>query len=183
MEKGNRGMDIICRQGRIEDLSRLLEIEASAISGNWYLDGVKDQFFDNSHGELIVAETDGLPIGFARFTLQYDGAAWLEILRVHKDWQRKGCGRAIWKRFMELAEQYKVPAMRMYTGERNVASRSLAEQNGLHVAWHTLEGTLPREALPVCNGDGSPFTFSQVTEPAETSRLLAPFADDYYGYF
>ena len=176
-------MNIICRQGRPEDLPRLLEIEASAIPGNRYLDGVKDLFFDNSHGELIVAETEGLPIGFARFTLQYDGAAWLEILRVHKDWQRKGCGRAIWKRFMELAEQFKVPAMRMYTGEKNVASRSLAELNGLRVAWHTLEGTLPREALPVCRGDVSLCTFSQVTDPAETAALLAPFAADYHGYF
>ena len=173
-------MNIICRKGTIEDLPRLLEIEASAIPGNRYLEGVKDLFFDNSHGELIVAETGGLPIGFARFTLQYDGAAWLEILRVHKDWQRKGCGRAIWNRFMELAEEYKVPAMRMYTGEKNVASRSLAEQNGLSVAWHTLEGTLPREA---CIGDGSLYTFSQVTDPAETAALLAPFARDYHGYF
>ncbi|MBO4289195.1 MAG: GNAT family N-acetyltransferase, partial [Lachnospiraceae bacterium] len=185
-------MNITCRQGRIEDLPRLLEIEASAIPGNRYLEGVKDLFFDNSHGELIVAETEGLPIGFARFTLQYDGAAWLEILRVHKDWQRKGCGRVIWNRFMELAKQYKVPAMRMYTGEKNVASRSLAEQNGLHVAWHTLEGTLPREAcigdvslytLSPCIGDVSLCTFSQVTDPAETAALLAPFAPDYHGYF
>ena len=173
-------MNITCRQGRIEDLPRLLEIEASAIPGNRYLDGVKDLFFDNSHGELIVAETEGLPIGFARFTLQYDGAAWLEILRVHKEWQRKGCGRVIWNRFMELAEQFKVPAMRMYTGEKNVASRSLAEQNGLRVAWHTLEGTLPREA---CKGDDSPCAFSQVTDPAETAALLAPYAKDYHGYF
>ena len=113
-------MNISIRKGRIEDLPRLLEIEASAIPGYGYLDGVKEEFFDNSRGELIVAETDGLPIGFARFTLEYDGSAWLEILRVHKDWQRKGCGRAIWARFMELAAQYRVPAMRMYTGEKNL---------------------------------------------------------------
>ena len=176
-------MEITCRKGRIEDLPRLLEIEASAIPGNRYLDGVKELFFDNSHGELIVAETDGLPIGFARFTLQYDGAAWLEILRVHKDWQRKGCGRAIWQRFMELAEEYHIPAMRMYTGEKNVASKSLAEQNGLHVAWHTLEGTLPKEALPEDPDRGFAQAFIRVTDPAETAALLSPFAADYHGYF
>ncbi len=176
-------MNISIRKGRIEDLPRLLEIEASAIPGYGYLDGVKEEFFDNSRGELIVAETDGLPIGFARFTLEYDGSAWLEILRVHKDWQRKGCGRAIWARFMELAAQYRVPAMRMYTGEKNIASRSLAEQHGLHVAWHTVEGVLMRENLPAdaAHADAAD-GFVRIADPAAVGALMAPFAEDYHHY-
>lgn len=181
-------MDIICRPGTKEDMPRLLEIEKHATPKLLYLEDAKEQLFDPDCGELIVAETDGLPIGFGRFTLEYDGAGWLEILRVHEDWQRKGCGRTIWKRYMELAALHHVPAMRMYTGEKNVASRSLAEQNGLHVAWHTLEGVLTRDRLPGMRGTlplgilQAAVGFERVTDAEKAAVLMEPYAQDYHGY-
>ena len=61
-----------------------------------------------------------------------NGSAWLELLRVHPEYQRKGCGMAIYKRYMEQLEEMGCPAARMYTGARNVPSAALAERHGLH---------------------------------------------------
>ena len=48
-------MSITCRKGNINDLPVLLEIESRSTPSLLYLDAVKDEFFDNSRGELIVA--------------------------------------------------------------------------------------------------------------------------------
>ena len=138
-------MEFVCRAGRWEELPRLLEIEQGATPGLLYLDDVKDEFFDPAKGELIVAEADGVPAGFVHFSLQPDGAAWLETLRVDPAYQKQGCGTALWKAMMAAAEKYRVPAMRMYTGRTNIASYTLAKRNGLEIASETLEGTLLAE--------------------------------------
>ena len=49
-------MPITCRKGVIEDLPVLLEIEKKSTPKLLYLNDVKEEFFDNTHGELIVAE-------------------------------------------------------------------------------------------------------------------------------
>ena len=173
-------MSITCRKGNINDLPVLLEIESRSTPSLLYLDAVKDEFFDNSRGELIVAEEDGQPIGFARFSLQCDGSGWLEILRVDPAHQKKGCGAVIWKRFIELCEIYKVPYVRMYTGLSNYASRVLGERNGLHVAYQTREGTLMLENAPdVTAPDG--FSLSDCHHCAEAA--ISPYVEGYHGYF
>ena len=173
-------MSITCRKGNINDLPVLLEIESRSTPSLLYLDAVKDEFFDNSRGELIVAEEDGQPIGFARFSLQCDGSGWLEILRVDPAHQKKGCGAVIWKRFIEICEIYKVPYVRMYTGLSNYASRVLGERNGLHVAYQTREGTLMLENAPdVTAPEG--FSLSDCHHCAEAA--ISPYAEGYHGYF
>ncbi len=173
-------MSIVCRKGVIEDLPVLLDIEKHSTPKLLYLEGVQDLFFNNEDGELIVAEEDGKPIGFARFSTQYDGSGWLECLRVHADHQKKGCGAVIWKRFIELCDIYHVPFVRMYTGLTNYASRVLGERNGLHVAYQTREGTLLKDNIPAVEpAEG----FVPVTDPAECEKLFAPYAEGYHNSF
>lgn len=42
--------------------------------------------------ELTVACVDGVPVGMGKLTVLFDGSAWLELLRVQPDFQRKGGG-------------------------------------------------------------------------------------------
>lgn len=172
-------MSITCRKGVMADLPVLLEIEKRSTPKLLYLDGVKDEFFDNTRGELIVAEEDGQPIGFARFSLQYDGSGWLEVLRVDPAHQKKGCGATIWKRFIELCDIYKVPYVRMYTGATNYASRVLGERNGLHVAYKVIEGNLMLENAPDVSASG----FEQADCHHCAEAALSPYAEGYHNYF
>lgn len=178
-------MNIICRAGVIEDIPKLSEIERHSTPNLIYLEGAKDVLFDSTSGELMVAEEDGEPIGFGRFTLQYDNAAWLEILRVHEAHQNKGCGTEIWKRIMELCDIHSVPAVRMYTGENNIASRTLAERNGLSLAWEVTELALERDdaaAYPAKKESGAP-DFKRITDPGRIADLMELCRPQYKGYF
>ncbi|MBQ9966521.1 MAG: GNAT family N-acetyltransferase [Clostridia bacterium] len=172
-------MSMTLRKGVIEDLPALLEIEKKATPKLLYLNDVKEEFFNNEIGELIVAEEDGQPIGFARFSVQYDGSGWLECLRVDPAHQKKGCGALIWTRFIELCDIFKAPYVRMYTGLTNYASRVLGERNGLHVAYQTREGTLMLENAPDVSAEG----FEKADCHHCVEAAVAPYAEGYHGYF
>ena len=124
-------MEISTRPFRKDDLSRCLLIEEHTAPKNRYFADVAD-YFTTTRGELTVALADGEPAGFGKLTVLFDGSAWLELLRVHPDFQRQGMGKAIYRRYLEQVAAFGCPAARMYTGVKNVASAALAEQFGLH---------------------------------------------------
>ena len=139
-------MEIKTRAFRHEDLEACLEVEKAAIKGdNHYLKDVED-YYRTTRGELTVVEVDGKIAGMGKLTVLFDGSAWLELLRVHPEYQRRGCGMAIYKRYMEQIEEMGCPAARMYTGARNVPSAALAERHGLHrsTEFHGMTLTLDR---------------------------------------
>lgn len=129
-------MEITVRKADMNDLEDLLSIEASAIPGYAYLNEARDFLLGNvgNKGEMILALADGVPAGMGRYSVLPDGSGWLEILRVKKEYQRQGIGMAIYKRYMELAEETGAPSVAMFTGRRNTASKSLAERWGFAVA-------------------------------------------------
>ena len=123
-------MNILTRRATLSDLEQMLVVEKAAIT-LCYLKEVHEDFFADEKGEMTVAVDGDTILGFGKLTIQYDGSAWAELLRVHPDSQGKGAGKAIWKRYMEQCRQLHCPYVRMYTGVTNVVSKHLAEQNGL----------------------------------------------------
>lgn len=124
-------MQITTRPFQDTDLGRCLEIERAAVRSNHYLNDVID-YYRTTKGEFTLALADNFPAGMGKLTVLYDGSAWLELLRVHPDFQRQGMGKAIYRRYLEQVAAFGCPAARMYTGVKNVASAALAEQFGLH---------------------------------------------------
>lgn len=124
-------MEISTRPFQKEDLSRCLAIEERTAPKNRYFADVAD-YFTTTRGELTVALADGEPAGFGKLTVLFDGSAWLELLRVHPDFQRRGMGMAIYRRYLAQIRELGCSRAAMYTGVRNVASAALAEKNGLH---------------------------------------------------
>lgn len=124
-------MVITTKPFAIEDLPRCREIEAATAPGNQYFKDVVD-YFTTTKGELTLGLVDGVVAGFGKLTVLFDGSAWLELLRVHPDYQRRGVAAHIYQRYMAQIRELGCPAVGMYTGVRNVASATLAEKNGLH---------------------------------------------------
>lgn len=173
-------MSFVCRTGRREDLPLLAEIEKKATPTNLYLIDCAEEFLDPKRGELVVAEENGIPRGFAHFSLQPDGSGWLECLRVDPEHQKRGCGTEIWKRFMELCAIYNVPHVGMYTGLKNYASRVLGERNGLSVSYQNREGSLTRE---LAADTDAPEGFVRLTDAEKIQNVIAPYEAGYQGYF
>lgn len=124
-------MSIIVRKMEKADLEEALEVENSAVRGrNQYLRDTFD-YYQSTKGELSVACLDGKVVGIGKMTVLFDGSAWLELLRVHQDYQKMGVGTALYHRFMEQVEQYQCPHVGLYTGIKNIGSYTLAKNFGL----------------------------------------------------
>ena len=170
-------MEITVRKAEMNDLPAMLEIEASAIPGYGYLEEAKEFLIANegNKGEMILALADGKPAGMGRYSVLPDGSGWLEILRVKKEYQRQGIGRAIYRRYLELAKETDAPSVAMFTGRRNIASKSLAELNGFSVA-----GDFSGYDLDMEKEYEAAEGFVCVTDPDKAEKLIDP-AD--YGSF
>lgn len=134
-------------------------VEEETLPNSCYLAGQQRLFFESdkrgADAGLVRRRTgrDWKTIAVAR-----DGSGWLETLRVRPDWQGQGVGKAIYNRWLKEAQQLGCPAVRMFTGTKNVRSRGLAERFGLSLAGTYIGATakipdrelyLPRGFMPV----------------------------------
>ncbi len=171
-------MEITVRKAGIEDLKDLLEIEASAIPGYAYLDEAKEFLLENkgNRGEMILVLAEGIPAGMGRYSILPDGSGWLEILRVKKEYQRMGIGTAIYKRYLELAGETSAPSVAMFTGRKNIASRTLAEKNGFAIAAdYTGFEIQPETAEDIPS-------FHLITDPEEVKGRIEPWHREWGEY-
>lgn len=158
------------RKATMQDVDALVEIESSAVTGLHYF--FDDRFFfieeQGNRGEMTIALAGDEPVGMGQFSIMPDGTGWLECLRVKKEWWRQGVGKAIYDRYLMLAEKYHTPGIAMYTGNKNVSSRKLAELYGLSLAaefdGYTIKPEGPGHADPA---------FELVTEAEQIERLMA----------
>lgn len=157
-----------------EDKSRCIEIEKSATPGLSYINDTWDMFTKEDNGEFFGALVDGELWGMGKFTYLYGKYAWLETLRVHKDYQRKGLGKAIYKRYMEQMKDLGFKGVGMYTEHYNMASKSLAEQNGFE-----LKGEFGEYIKTPINGDKGSFKPIK-TEDGE--EIISKYYEDMEGF-
>lgn len=171
-------MAITVRKADMSDLEDLLAIEASAIPGYAYLDEAKDFLIGNTgnQGEMILALADGIPAGMGRYSVLPDGSGWLEILRVKKEYQRQGIGMAIYQRYMELAEETGAPSVAMFTGRRNIASKSLAERWGFAVAEDFSGYSVPLDRRAEHS------EYHLITDPDEVEARIGVWHEDWGKY-
>lgn len=132
-------------------------------------------YFQSQKGACVCVYEGDEMIGIGRFTVLPDGTGWLETLRVAIHHQGKGAGKAIYKKYRELAMEYGCPSMAMFTGVRNQVSSGLAEKNGLMTA------AVHRGYVLTDFSGGNPHNFRPVN-PMRASELILPMRDEYNNY-
>lgn len=169
-------MEIVTRTLKDSDKVAALHIEAGAMPNNRYLDDVWDMFISRENGVMLGAFINEQLQGIGRITRLYNNIGWLETLRVHPDYQNKGIGRVIYKRYFEAAETLGLNKLGMYTENYNIVSKTLAQSEGLDITGNYLEMVLPVDKDNIsCNG------FSLIpTEKAE--EVLSKHYDDMGDY-
>ena len=167
-------MDFTVKLATYEDMAEAVRVEKETMGDYVYLEDAW-HYFNTLDGGLVCVYHKEKMVGIGRFSVLPDGSGWLETLRVTPEYQRKGVGRLIYKKYIELAQANNCPSMAMFTGVNNVASSTLAEVFGLKtVAQHrgynltTLEG-------------GNPHGFVHVGWQ-RASELIAPMKDEYNNY-
>ncbi len=162
-----------------QDLGRVVFVESQATPGLRYLARVFDSFLNDQEGELSVAEVNGRLVGCGKFTVQPDGSAWLESLRVLPDYQGLGVGKRFYQRFLETARRKKITTMRMYTNIANEASKGLAERFGFQKVATYRGAWLDLQDSP--NGSDST-AFRVVRNPPQATELLMPHYQQWTGF-
>lgn len=142
-------MDFTVKLATYEDMAEAVRVERETMGDYVYLEDAWHYFGSLDGGLVCVSHGDKM-VGIGRFSVLPDGSGWLETLRVTPEYQRKGIGREIYKKYVELAKAHNCPSMAMFTGVSNVASSALAEVFGLktvaqHRGYHLteLEGGSP----------------------------------------
>jgi len=167
-------MDFEVKLASHEDMAEALRVERETMGDYVYLEDAW-HYFSTLQGGLISVSHEGKMVGIGRFSVLPDGSGWLETLRVVPEYQRKGVGREIYKKYLELARENGCPSMAMFTGAENVASSALAEVFGLrtaarHRGYHltNLEG-------------GAPHGFVHVGWQ-RAAELILPMREEYRDY-
>ena len=142
-------MDFTVRLATCEDMAQAVQVEKETMGNYVYLEDAW-HYFSTLDGGLVCVFHEEKRVGIGRFSVLPDGSGWLETLRVTPEYQRKGVGRLIYKKYVELAEQNGCPSMAMFTGVNNISSSALAEVFDLktaaqHRGYHltNLEGGKP----------------------------------------
>ncbi|NJE26896.1 GNAT family N-acetyltransferase [Thermococcus sp. MV5] len=125
-------MKPIIRLARKEDKPFIEEIARLTWEGEDYLARVFENWLKD--GNLYVLELEGKVIGTTKLTILPDKVGWLEGLRVHPNYQKRGFGRVlhnfILKKGKELAENDIINALEFSTYFLNKESIAMAKKDG-----------------------------------------------------
>ena len=158
------------------DREDILEISSKIWGGHDYLPSVIDEWLADPKCHTYGVEADDRIVAVGNLRLVDRGkTGWMEGLRVHVDYRRKGYADMLTQHLLSLGETLKVKRLRYTTGGNNRASIKLARMAGFNrlfkmsVFWHenlktiaetahirtTVRETTPSEAneIPRANPD------------------------------
>lgn len=129
-------MEFTVKIAGYDDLPEAARVERETMGDYVYLSDAW-HYFQSLGGGLVCVYDGEKMIGIGRFSVLPDGSGWLETLRVVPEYQNMGAGKAIYKKWLEIAQRLNCPSMAMFTGVTNARSSGLAEKFGLKtVAQH-----------------------------------------------
>ena len=145
-------MEPLIREARPKDKPFIEEIAKLTWEGEDYLARVFDSWVKD--GNFYVIELEGKAIGTAKLTILPDKVGWLEGLRVHPNYQKRGFGRLI-QNFMlhkgkELAEKGIINTLEFSTYFLNKESIAMAKKDGFKVVerFYYVQRALEEEKEP-----------------------------------
>jgi ribosomal protein S18 acetylase RimI-like enzyme len=123
--------EAVIRMVRASDREDVLEISSKVWGGHDYLPSVFDEWLRNQKCHTYGVEVDGRIVAVANLRL-VDGkkTGWMEGLRVHPDYRKRGYADMLTRYFVSLGEELKVQRLRYTTGGNNRASVKLAKKAG-----------------------------------------------------
>lgn len=121
----------IVQKVRTSDRQDILEISSHIWDGHDYIPSVLDEWLKNPKCHTYGVEADNrlVTIGNLRLT-DRNQTGWMEGLRVHPDYRKRGYADMLTKHFLELGSALKVRQLRYTTGANNRVSLRLARKAG-----------------------------------------------------
>ena len=128
-------MKPLIREAKPEDKPFIDEIARLTWEGEDYLARVFENWLKD--GNFYVLELEGKVIGTAKLTILPDKVGWLEGLRVHPNYQKRGFGRVLHNFMLHkgkvLAEKGVIDALEFSTYFLNEESIAMAKKDGFRI--------------------------------------------------
>jgi GNAT superfamily N-acetyltransferase len=119
------------RPAMASDTAAMLAITRGVWEGHDYVPYVWDSWLSDPRGYLSVAEIENTVVGLMHVTVQDDGTAWAEGIRVRDDVQARGIGEAMLRDGIAWVRAAGLSRLRLSTYGANPASNGLAQKAGL----------------------------------------------------
>lgn len=121
---------VVCRPALPKDTQQVMDLTRLIWEGDDYVPYVWEEWLSDYNGMLVVAEYGGRVVGLGKLSELAAGQWWLEGLRVHPDFQRRGIGSHIHN---YLLEQWLINGdgvIRLTTGSTRLAVHHISERSG-----------------------------------------------------
>lgn len=119
------------RKVRLSDCDDILEISRHIWEGHDYVPQILDEWLKNPKCHTYGVETDDRLVGIGNLRLtDRNQTGWMEGLRVHPDYRRRGYAEKLTDYFVKLGSKLKVKQLRYTTGQGNRISLRLAKKAG-----------------------------------------------------
>ncbi len=122
-------MDIIIREMKEEDLDRVMEIEEKAFTPPWSREAFLLELTKNLLAKYIVAEVDGLVVGYGGIWLIIDEGH-ITNIAVDSEYRSMGIGSKIIEGLTQLCRERNIRAMTLEVRKSNEVAKSLYRKYG-----------------------------------------------------
>lgn len=122
-------MDIIIRKMEEKDLERIMEIEKESFTTPWPKDSFLLEITKNQLARYIVAELDGMVLGYGGIWLIVDEGH-ITNIAVDSKYRKLGLGKAIVEGLIYICTKEKISAMTLEVRASNTPAQSLYKMYG-----------------------------------------------------
>ncbi|ABW01201.1 GNAT family N-acetyltransferase [Caldivirga maquilingensis] len=119
---------MIIRRAVSSDVDQIISFTKNTYQWGDYIPSVIHEWIKD--GSVYVAVTDDKVVGMVNMVPLQTGIAWLEGIRVHPDYRRRGIGRALTEHVINEAIRLGAGYVMLMIAEWNEASRRLAKSLG-----------------------------------------------------
>lgn len=121
---------VVCRPALPQDTHAILELTKRIWNGGDYIPLVWQDWLADEHGWLAIAELGGHIVGMGKLTQLTQRDWWLEGLRVHPDFERRGIATHIQEYLLSIWQKIGNGAIRLATSSQRVAVHRLCQRSG-----------------------------------------------------
>lgn len=118
------------RPGTLYDLSQVQEFSSKTFSWGDYVPSAWQGWVRSKRGDLLVAELDSTIVGTIHVRYLEHREAWLEGVRVRREYRQRGIAGQLVQAAHECARQKKCRVIRLETNAKNINARKTFEKFG-----------------------------------------------------
>jgi GNAT superfamily N-acetyltransferase len=158
----------VIRRAEATDKDQVLAFCEHTFDWGDYLHLVWDDWLADETGPLLVATADGQPVGVAKVTLVTPTEAWLQGLRIHPAYRRRGLAWQFQRHCLDVARELGASMARLATSAKNAPIHKMTERVGMRRA--VVEVLQAAAVLP---GEGAvPLVTPTLEDWAQVSRRI-----------